>query len=376
MRAMRIPFLAAMLGGAVVAVLFLALGVGSSVKTPTGVEQSPVAARPAASTPGLTAGAIYEKTSAGVVHVQSEIVQEVPSPFGLPSRQSGEATGSGVVIGKDGRILTNYHVIAGASRVSVKFENDRTLRAKVTGTDPSKDLALLKVDPGRTNLVPLTLGDSRGVKVGDPVLALGNPFGLDRTLTSGIVSAKQRSITAPNGFAISDVIQTDAAINPGNSGGPLLDAAGRVIGINSQIATGGSGTEANVGIGFAVPINVAKRDLPALEKEGRVKRPWLGVTIADVTPDQGLAAAQGALIARVIPGSPAAKAGVRAGPGGRGGDIVTAIDGTPVRSRDDLTSLVAGHQPGETITLKVVRAGSEQSVEVRLGTQPARAPSQ
>ncbi len=373
---MRIPFLAALVGGAVVAVLFLALGMGSTAKTRTVTEQSPVAARPAASAPGLTAGAIYQKTSAGVVQVQSEIVQQVPSPFGLPSRQSGEATGSGVVIDKDGRILTNYHVIAGASRVSVKFENDRTLRAKVIGTDPSKDLALLKVDSGRTDLVPLTLGDSRGVKVGDPVLALGNPFGLDRTLTSGIVSAKQRFITAPNGFTISDVIQTDAAINPGSSGGPLLDAAGRVIGINSQIATGGSGTEANVGIGFAVPIDVAKRDLPALEKEGRVKRPWLGVTVADVTPDQGRGAVQGALIARVIPGSPAAKAGVRAGPGGRGGDIVTAIDGTPVRSKDDLTSLVAGRQPGDTITLKVMRAGSEQSVEVRLGTQPARAPSQ
>ena len=195
------------------------------------------------------------------------------------------------MIDKNGYILTNAHVVDGATKITVSFGDKETVPAQVVGKDVSDDLALLKVNPSGLNLKPLALGDSRSVQVGDPTIAIGNPFGLDRTLTTGVVSALQRQIQAPNGFAIDNVIQTDAAINPGNSGGPLLDAAGRVIGINSQIATGGNG-DGNVGIGFAVPINTAKKVLPQLQK-GNVERAYLGITGATVKPSMNLAVKQG-----------------------------------------------------------------------------------
>src|SRR5829696_5057164 len=262
---------AALVGGAVVAAVMLVLDPGAdSPTTTTVIEQAPMSrsASAAAEGDGLTANDIYVRDAPGVVFVRSRIVQQVASPFGLdPQSQQSEATGTGFVIDDDGHILTNFHVVAGASTISIGFSDDRTVEAKLLGTDPSNDLALLKVDPDGLDLKPLELGDSSTAQVGDPVLAIGNPFGLDRTLTTGVVSAIQREIRAPNGFAIQHVIQTDASINPGNSGGPLLDAAGRAIGINSQIATGGAGN-GNVGIGFAVPINTAKRQLAELKRSG------------------------------------------------------------------------------------------------------------
>ena len=256
-----------------VAGAFLALGVTGRRTTRTIVQESPITAQPASSTTaGLTPHAIYERDAPGVVFVKALVIQQIQDPFDLfPQRVQSSSTGSGFLIRSNGLILTNYHVIEGADPskgVTVQFEDQVSRRARVVGEDADNDLALVKVDmTGVPAAEPLTLGDSSDVRVGDPTLAIGNPFGLDRTLTSGIVSALQRQIQGPNGFSIDNVIQTDAPINPGNSGGPLLDAAGRVIGINSQIETGGGDSgNGSVGIGFAVPIDTAKEFLPSLER--------------------------------------------------------------------------------------------------------------
>jgi S1-C subfamily serine protease len=387
----RNPVAAAVVGGLVVAIAFLVLGIGDSTKNTTVVQQAPISEPAANSDQGLTANAIYKRDAPGVVFIRSQIVRRVDSVFGLPEEQRGEATGSGFVIDDKGYILTNWHVIAGASKVTVSFENDKTIEAKVVGRDPSDDLALLKVNPDGLTLDPLILGDSKSVQVGDPVLALGNPFNLDRTLTQGIVSALQRQIRAPNGFGIDNVIQTDAAINPGNSGGPLLDAAGRVIGINSQIATGNgnsSQTGGSVGIGFAVPINTAKRVIPQLKESGKVQRAYLGVT--GVTIDASLAklnlkATRGVLVQEVTPGGPAAKAGIRGGDSQAtidgndvvlGGDVITRIDGRAVSNMDDVVGALNAKKPGQKVAMGILRDGKPQTVTVDLAQRPNQAPSQ
>jgi S1-C subfamily serine protease len=257
----------------------------------------------------------------------------------------------------------------------------------VVGTDPSSDLALLKVEAPSGELHPLKLGDSSQVEVGDPVVAIGNPFGLDRTLTTGVVSALQRQITAPNGFTIQHVIQTDAPINPGNSGGPLLDAAGRVIGINSQIITGGAGN-GNVGIGFAVPINTAKKLLPQLKQAGSVVHAYLGITGATIDAslaDLQLKVSKGVLVQTVEPSGPASKSGVHGGTiesqlgGARimlGGDVIQSFDGNAVNSMSDLTAEIAKHTPGDRVRVGVLRRGAAKDLTVTLGTAPRQAPSQ
>jgi S1-C subfamily serine protease len=389
---LRSPFIAAFVGGVVVAVAFLVGGAAGGGTTTTVVQQAPLAgggSRDAASAERApTAHDIYTRAAPGVVFIRSRIVQSVPSPFGLePQRQQSEATGTGFVIDTAGHILTNYHVIAGASTVTVGFDDNRTVQAKVLGTDAQNDLALLSVDPSGLKLTPLQLGDSATAEVGDPVLAIGNPFGLDRTLTTGVVSALQREITAPNGFAIQHVIQTDAPINPGNSGGPLLDAAGRVIGINSQIETGGSGN-GNVGIGFAVPINTAKRLLPQLKMSGAVVHAYIGitgVTIDNSLADLQLRARRGVLVQSVQGASPAAKAGLHGGSvdsqiGGSqivlGGDVIASFDGRAITSMEQLSSLIATHKPGEKVTVGILRDGSPKRLVVTLGKAPSRAPDQ
>jgi S1-C subfamily serine protease len=388
---------AALLGGGVAAgVTTLLDNNGSSDGHTTTVIRQPAMAASGANgkqsnvAEGLTAADIYKRYAPGVVYIKSEIIQQTNNPFdfGFGGAQKSEATGSGFIIDASGDILTNNHVIDGATTgsITVQFADKKTVKATVVGKDPSTDLALLKVDPEGLDLKPLPLGSSKDVQVGDPTIAIGNPFGLDRTLTTGVVSALQRQIQAPNGFAIKDVIQTDAAINPGNSGGPLIDSAGRVIGINSQIETGGNGSEGNVGIGFAVPIDTAKQILNNLKSGETVQRAYLGVTSMTVDGQfdaLGLPADHGALVQTVEAGSPAEKAGLKAGtiqatmqgssdPVNLGGDIITKIDGRAITSSDQLAQLVSAHRPGDKVKLEVVRKkGQTRDVTVELTKRPS-----
>jgi S1-C subfamily serine protease len=377
--------LAGLLGGLVAVIVggvLLATGAIDTGDTKTVVEQAPIARQTSVdkASDGLTVSDIYRRDGPGVVFVRAQVEQQGSSPFGLPQPDQGTATGSGFVLDKEGYILTNAHVVEGAKDVTVRFGDPRDVDAKIVGTDLSTDLAVLKIDPDDANLKPLDLGDSNRAQVGDPVVAIGNPFGLDRTVTTGIVSAKQRQITAPNGFSIDNVIQTDAAINPGNSGGPLIDSNGRVIGINSQIATGGGG--GSVGVGFAVPSNTAERVIPQLKKGGKVERAYLGVETTDVTEqlaeDLNLPVKQGALIQRVIDGGPADKAGLR---GGRtqttegiraGGDLIVKVDGKDVQDAADVAAAIEGKKPGDDVQVEYYRGNDEKSAKVELGKRPAR----
>jgi len=358
-------------------------------RTTTIVEQAPLsgATDASSSSKGLTARDIYKRDAPGVAFIRADIVQKSqstsPFDFGIPQEQRGQATGSGFVIDKKGTILTNAHVVNGAQKITVQFQNKQSTTAKVLGTDESTDLAVLKVDPAGQQLHPLSLGSSKGVQVGDPAIAIGNPFGLERTLTTGVISAVQRTIRAPDNFQIDDVLQTDAPINPGNSGGPLIDGSGRVIGINSQIETGGSGSGGNLGIGFAVPIDTAKQIIPQLEKSGRVDRGFLGVstlTIDKTLKGLNLPVGHGALVQSVTPNSPAQKAGIHAGniaaslngaPIQLGGDVITRIAGSDVRSDQDVVKAVAGRKAGDKVKVTLMRGAHRTEVTVTLGERPA-----
>jgi len=382
-----VAVLAALLGAglAVLAVVAFDLGGG---ETRTIVQQAPFAGGEDASDGGgLTARDIYKRTAPGVVFIRADVVERVDSPFdpSLPEERRGQSTGTGFVIDDDGTILTNAHVVQGAQRVRVQFADKQVVDARILGRDDSTDLAVLKVEPGGLRLTPLPLGSSRGVQVGDPTVAIGNPFGLERTLTTGVISAVRRTITAPDGFQISNVIQTDAAINPGNSGGPLLDALGRVIGINSQIETGGGTSRGNVGIGFAVPIDTAKRIVPQLKDKGRVDRGYLGVEMVAIDgalKQLDLPVDHGALVQSVAPGGPAEKAGIRGGDitaqldGAAiqlGGDIIVGIDGKKVRSDQDVETIVTTKRAGDEVELEVLRGGKSRKVEVKLTERPVQA---
>jgi S1-C subfamily serine protease len=396
-RPFYIPFPSALIGGGlVVAVLAAAGDLGSTQKITTTVQAAPLTPSNASNqTTGLTPHDIYTRDAPGVVFVTSTIVQRSESPFGLfgggETQQKGQATGSGIVIDSNGTILTNWHVVENAIKVTVSLQKGQTVDAQVVGKDPSNDLAVLKIHPDGLTLHPLPLGDSNSVQVGDPVLAIGNPFDLERTLTTGVISALQRQITAPNGFTINNVLQTDAPINPGNSGGPLLDASGRVIGINSQIETGGNGG-GSVGIGFAVPINTAKSELPQLVKGGTVRGAYIGLT--SLTIDGSLSALNlpvksGALVQSVQKGTPAEKAGIRGGTvsGGTengevavGGDIIVSINGKSVTSSEDLATDISAQKPGDTVTVGLLRATgsggySKKTVKVTLASRPNSVPN-
>ena len=330
---------------------------------------------------GTSVQEIYAQSGPGVVQVSSASVDSNDPFFGPQPAKLG----SGFVIDKSGRIVTNYHVIEGAQEVEVNFSGDDRVPARVVGSDPSTDLAVLEIDAQARALTPLPLGNSDAVRVGDSVVAIGNPFGLERTVTAGIVSALQREITAPNGYTIDKVIQTDAPINQGNSGGPLLSSEGDVIGVNSQIegSTGGG----NVGIGFAVPINTVREVVSQILENGRVEHAYLGVRMQAI--DENLAQTfrlsvdSGILIVDVVDGSPADEAGLQGGDqqvivGGTsyvlGGDIVTSADGEPVAGPDDLRRVIMDKEPGEAMTLEVHRGDrgeSERTVSVTLGRQPA-----
>ena len=329
---------------------------------------------------GRTVSDIYKDEGRGVVYIQARGVSERSnSPFGLPEERDGTATGSGFVADADGTIVTNSHVVAGSDEVQVRFDEDGDfVDAEVAGRDPSTDLAVLKVDPDDAKLVPLPLGDSSKAQVGDPTIAIGNPFGFSRTVTTGIVSALQRQIEAPNGFPIRNVVQTDAAINPGNSGGPLLDGVGRVIGVNAQIATGGS--SGSVGIGFAIPVDTLKSLLPRLKRGGEIERAYLGVNMApvseDLADDLNLPADEGALIQSAVDGGPADRAGLRGGPrpttGGlrAGGDLIVRIDGKDVKDPDDVANRISEHSPGDRVRVEYFRGRQRRSATVRLGKRP------
>ncbi len=341
-----------------------------------------------ASAKGLTVNEIYRRAAPGVVQVTATQVVSTPNvdPFfgtPFPSQQRAEALGSGFVIDKAGHIVTNYHVVEGARSVDVSFSNNESMKAKVVGTDPSTDIAVLQVDAHSRALTPLSLGNSDTVRVGDSVVAIGNPFGYDRTVTAGIVSALQRVIQAPNSYSIDHVIQTDAALNKGNSGGPLLNPLGEVIGVNSQISTGGSGSTGNVGIGFAVPINTVKTVVAQIEKTGHAEHPFLGISAQAVTRTAAklfrLPVSHGLLVARVQPGSGAAKGGLRAGTQSAtlagetyplGGDLIASVDGIQLYSVEQLRDAIGAKKPGDHVKLSVYRGDQQRTVTVELGRQP------
>ena len=374
-------------GGLVVLIAGLILIKSGVVDTSEGSSSSALVApsalaRPASSSSdkGLTVHEIYQRDAEGVAFIRSQIVQQTQSVFGLPQQQQSTATGSGFLIDNDGHILTNAHVVEGAKSVDVQLGDGDTQQAQIVGIDPSSDIALLKVD-NTEGVSPLPLGDSTKVQVGDPVVAIGNPFALDRTVTSGIVSALQRQIQAPNGFSISNVIQTDAAINPGNSGGPLIDGAGQVIGINSQIESQSGGNE---GVGFAVPIKTAADVVSQLESGGEVHRAYLGITGGDITPDiaqaLNLPVDQGVLVEQVLGGGPADDAGIRGATGQAtiagqtvpiGGDIITKVDGKQISGMNDVISAVNDRKPGDDLALTVWSNGQQKDVTVKLGDRPA-----
>ena len=315
--------------------------------------------RPTATGGALSLTEIYSKAAPGVVEV--EVTRGVAGPdgsdspralpFGLPQPEA-QAGGTGFVIDDEGHILTNQHVVGDAERVRVRFVNGDVVDAQVVGTDPSTDVALLKVE-GDRDLTPLELGSSEALEVGDPVAAIGSPYGLEGTLTAGIVSALDRDIRAPNGFTIDGALQTDAALNSGNSGGPLLDAQGRVVGIASQIRTETGG---NIGIGYAVPIETARRVVEQLLEGGEIQYAYLGVSLGEVT-DEGVPV-------DVVEGAPAADAGLR------DGDLITKVDGDEVDDAEDVRDAVTAKKPGDELRLEVRRGDETETFEVELGERP------
>ncbi len=331
---------------------------------------------------GMTINQVYRAAAPGVVHITA--IGKTSDVFGNTEQE--QSIGSGFLIDKAGDIVTNYHVVEGANTVQVSFSNHESMKAKVVGSDPATDIAVLKVVAPSRALKPLTLGDSSIVRVGDQVIAIGNPLGYDRSVTSGIVSAVQRSITAPNQVStIGHVIQTDAALNHGNSGGPLLNAHGDVIGVNAQIAP--SSANANIGIGFAIPINTVKQITSTLIDHKKVEHAFLGIEAKAIDSQIAqifhLPVDHGLLLARVIKGTGAAAAGLRAGgtevvvegdSWPAGGDVLVAADGHALGSVDSLLNVIADKKPGDSLKLELYRGADKMEVNVKLGRQPASPP--
>jgi S1-C subfamily serine protease len=357
-------------------------GGSSTVVRRTVVERGSAVA--ASSPSGLSAQQIYQRDAPGVVVVTATTYQSSVNPldpFGPPQRQAAGVLGSGFVISKSGYILTNAHVVLGGHNVRVGFSSGKTYPAKVVGADSSTDVAVLRVKLPASSLHPLPLADSRTVRPGNPVVAIGNPLGEDRTITEGIVSAISRQIQSlVPGKLIYGAIQTDAAINHGNSGGPLINAAGQVVGITSQILSSGQ-NGGNIGIGFAIPINTARQVATQIERTGTARHAYLGVEGTDLSPQiadaLNLTVKQGVLVERVQNGSPAAKAGLHGGTtqatiDGQtlvlGGDVITQIDGRPVTDFATLAETINNLHPGDRVSLTLVRGGHTRRVTVTLGT--------
>ncbi len=322
--------------------------------------------------------AVYEKVAEGVVNVTSTAVQLDFFFNAFPTQGSG----SGSIIDTTGHILTNHHVVAEAQKLEVTLGDGSKWPAKLVGADPDNDLAVIKIDAPKEKLKVIPMGDSKNLKIGQKVLAIGNPFGLQRTLTTGIISSLGRTIRSGAGTLMEEVIQTDAAINPGNSGGPLLNSDGEIIGINSAIVSPSGGS---VGIGFAIPVNTAKRVVPDLIAKGYVTYPWIGATIQSLIPEvakyRKLKIDRGAMIAEVVKSGPADKAGLKGGNQKvqvgnmiviAGGDIVVKADQQDVKTNDELIHYIRGKKPGDTILLKVYRNGNFVEVKVTLGERPRK----
>jgi S1-C subfamily serine protease len=374
---------AALIGGAVAlggAAAFGKLGQTTTVRelAPSGASASVDFERER----GLTIGQIFARSSPGVVQVEARATV-APDPFD-PFSETERSLGSGFVIDTAGHIVTNYHVVQGADVVEVSFSNNESVQARIVGVDPSTDLAVLRVNTPSRGLAPLPLGDSNEVRVGDAVVAIGNPFGYERSVTAGIVSAIGRVLEAPNRLAIDNAIQTDAPINPGNSGGPLLNARGEVIGVNTQIRTGGQFTEGNIGIGFAVPVDTVKSVAAQIIKNGKVEHAYLGIRAIPIASDIArlfrLPTNRGLLVDSVEPGSAADRAGIV--PGRRvvivegeswrlGGDIIVRADGRPVTTVEALRAQVARKRPGQRLSLEIYRGDERRTVTVKLGRAPA-----
>ena len=320
---------------------------------------------------------VYEAWGTSVVNIINTTVSY--DFFFNPIPQSG--SGSGSVLDKKGNILTNYHVIENSQMIEVTLSDNSKWEARVVGADPSNDIAVIKIEAQPGKLKPINFGDSAGLKVGQKVLAIGNPFGLERTLTVGIVSSLGRTLRASNGRLIRGIIQTDAAINPGNSGGPLLDSDGRMIGVNSAIF---SPVGASVGIGFAIPVNTVKRVVPQLIENGRVVRPWIGIMGQNINSDMASLLklpSDGILIAEVVKGSPADKAGIR---GGNkiirrgnfqiiiGGDMIVGINGKDIKSMDDMVEYIESKTVGDSVDVTIMRDGKTRTVKVYLSEMPSR----
>ena len=358
-RSVLVAALAGLLGaGALAGGLFAAGLVHRAGGVTTVVERQ---SAPAASTriaePNATR--VYAAAAPGVVDITARVLTRVDTPFG-PRTESGTATGAGSVIDTRGHILTAEHVVSDATSLSVKLQDGTVRGAKVLGRDSATDIAVLKIDPSGLTLHPLVLGSLRGLAVGDPLYAIGDPFGYARSLSSGLISGLDRTIEAPNGFTVAHAIQTDAAFNPGNSGGPLLDSNGRLIGVVDQIATGHTRTETNTGVGFAVPVDVVRSVLTQLEQGATPRHAYLGVGAADGTPT-------GALVQMLPAGSPAAGAGLKPG------DVILTFGGSKIAGVGDLVAAIAAHRPGERVTLTVVRGTKRLTVQVTLATQPSQA---
>jgi len=352
------PILAAVaLGGGVGAGIYAGFG-GSSPATATTTVEATSTVQPAVQKTTVSSlTQLYKTVTPGVVDITvTETASGNTNPFGFGGSQTEEAEGTGFVYDTKGDILTAAHVVDGASSIEVHFKDGTSAKATLVGKDDSTDTAVIKVNVATSELHPLTIGSSAAVQPGEEVVAIGSPFGLTETMTAGIVSAIDRTITAPNNFSISGAIQTDAPINHGNSGGPLLDTSGAVVGINVQIDSNSDGSE---GVGFATPIDTVKSVADTLIAGGKVEHAYLGIQVSDAANNGG------AKVDTVVSGGPADNAGLKAG------DVITSIDGKSITSSDALTTVVNSYKPGDKVTIVVTRNGSSKSITLTFGTRPA-----